>query len=108
MRTPRKLAAAAITVTLALVLSAGIFAAQAEAAPTPLVIVFMENHGLAQVLADPADTPYLNSLWNEPGSQQFTSYYAVDHPSFPNYSALVAGKEEATGTRADLVKAGQF
>lgn len=71
--------------------------ADAVSAPNKLVIVFMENHGLAGITsrAGIAAMPYLNSLWNDPATEQFTSYYAVDHPSFPNYSALAAGLEAA-------------
>jgi phosphatidylinositol-3-phosphatase len=77
------------------------------AGPThPVVIVFMENHGLAQVLADPADMPYLNSLWKDPASEQFTSYFAVTHPSFPNYAALATGIGDVAPD--DTVKPGQF
>src|ERR1700674_68943 len=50
-----------------------------------VVIVVMENEGTDQALADP-DIASLSgrSAW-------FSHYYAITHPSFPNYLAIVAG-----------------
>jgi hypothetical protein len=85
-------------------LAGGAASARAATLP-PLVIVFMENHSAESVLADPSDMPYLNSLWDSPADEQFTDYYAIGHPSFPNYSALAAGQPVATN---DQVTAGEF
>ena len=63
------------------------------ATPHPLVIVMLENASLQQV-TDPAGQaamPYLNRLWADPATEQFTHYAAVTHPSFPNYAALASG-----------------
>ncbi|MGO9162827.1 MAG: hypothetical protein ACLP7J_19395 [Streptosporangiaceae bacterium] len=53
--------------------------AAAASTPTKLVVVFMENHGLADITsaAGAAAMPYLNSLWNDPASEQFQCSDAV-------------------------------
>jgi hypothetical protein len=50
-----------------------------------VVIVVMENEGTDQALAD----PYISSLSRR--AAWFSHYYAITHPSFPNYLAIVAG-----------------
>jgi hypothetical protein len=51
-----------------------------------VVIVVLENEGTDQALAD----PYIASLTREKAAW-FSHYYAITHPSFPNYLAMVAG-----------------
>jgi phospholipase C len=50
-----------------------------------VVIVVLENEGTDQALAD----PYIASLTRR--AAWFSHYYAITHPSFPNYLAIVAG-----------------
>ena len=50
-----------------------------------VVIVVLENEGTDQALAD----PYISSLSRR--AAWFSHYYAITHPSFPNYLAIVAG-----------------
>lgn len=50
-----------------------------------VVIVVMENEGTDQALAD----RYISSLTRK--GAWFSHYYAITHPSFPNYLAIVAG-----------------
>jgi hypothetical protein len=51
-----------------------------------VVIVVLENEGTDQALAD----PYIASLTRDKAAW-FSHYYAITHPSFPNYLAIVAG-----------------
>jgi phospholipase C len=51
-----------------------------------VVIVLLENEGTDQALAD----PYIASLTRDKAAW-FSHYYAITHPSFPNYLAIVAG-----------------
>ena len=51
-----------------------------------VVIVILENEGTDQALAD----PYISSLTRGKAAW-FSRYYAITHPSFPNYLAIVAG-----------------
>src|ERR1700682_468598 len=51
-----------------------------------VVIVVLENEGTDQALAD----PYISSLTRGKAAW-FSRYYAITHPSFPNYLAIVAG-----------------
>ncbi len=50
-----------------------------------VVIVVLENEGTDQALTD----PYIVSLSRR--AAWFPRYYAITHPSFPNYLAIVAG-----------------
>ena len=50
-----------------------------------VVIVVLENEGTDQAVAD----PYIASLTRR--TAWFSRYYAITHPSFPNYLAIVAG-----------------
>ncbi|MCJ7514263.1 MAG: alkaline phosphatase family protein [Anaerolineales bacterium] len=67
-----------------------------ESSPTPrpvpalgrVFIIVLENREFSQVVGN-ATAPNLQRWIGEGGS--LTEYYAVDHPSFPNYLALIAG-----------------
>ncbi len=80
-------------------------AAPARTAPAPFVIIMMENHGLHPVLNDRTDMPYLNSLWRDGSSLDFTRYAALAHPSLPNYLGMASGFTQAT---SDSVHPGQY
>ncbi len=81
--------------------------AAAATVPNPLVVVYMENQSLSTVIGtgQSAVMPYLNSLWGSASTEQFTDYYAVAHPSFPNYAAMASGETQMEG---DAVTPGQF
>ena len=51
-------------------------------------VVVMENHSYSEIIGNPA-APYINSLASSGASA--TNYYAVAHPSLPNYLALTGG-----------------
>jgi hypothetical protein len=55
----------------------------------PVVVILMENHEYGSV-AGAASAPYLNRTLI-PSGTLFTNYYAVSHPSLPNYLALTVG-----------------
>jgi len=93
----------ALVAAAAMSLAALAAAPAASASSTPLIIVYMENHGLSQVVGN-ANMPYLNALWGNPSVEQFTQFYAVVHSSFPNYGALATGKD--VGSSAS--RAGQY
>ena len=70
--------------------------ASPTAAPTPgavpafshIFIIVLENHEYTSVISNSA-APYFNSLAQHYGLA--TNYYAIRHPSLPNYIALTAG-----------------
>ena len=51
-------------------------------------VVVMENHAYSSIIGS-SSAPYINSLVASGGLA--TNYYAVAHPSLPNYLALVGG-----------------
>src|ERR1700704_1717500 len=53
-----------------------------------IFVIVEENHGFADVVGNPA-APNLNALASQYGIA--TNYYAVTHPSEPNYVALLGG-----------------
>jgi len=54
----------------------------------PIVVVFMENHGYADILGSPC-CPYETQLAHE--GTLFTHFYGVAYPSKPNYLAFGGG-----------------
>lgn len=66
--------------------------ASVQAAGTPpldhVFVIVMENHSYSEVIGSPS-APYINSLANS--GAVATNYFAVAHPSLPNYIALTSG-----------------
>jgi phosphatidylinositol-3-phosphatase len=56
-----------------------------------VAVLFLENHGYSQIIGS-SQAPYLNSLANR--SALATNYYAIGHPSLPNYLALTTGSTQ--------------
>jgi len=66
--------------------------APAQAATVPaydhVFVIVMENHAYGQIIGSSA-APYVNSLL--PSNGLAANYFAVSHPSLPNYLALAGG-----------------
>jgi phosphatidylinositol-3-phosphatase len=62
--------------------------AHAQADVPRAFVIVLENHAYGQVIGNP-DAPYLNRLAHQ--GALATNYYAVAHPSLPNYLALTGG-----------------
>jgi phosphatidylinositol-3-phosphatase len=58
---------------------------------TKVAVLFLENHGYSQIIGSP-QAPYLNRLANR--GALATDYYAIGHPSLPNYLALTTGSTQ--------------
>lgn len=56
-----------------------------------IVVVVEENHSV-QVIANNHSAPYINSLMRR--GANFTNYYAIEHPSQPNYLDLFSGSNQ--------------
>ncbi|MGX7871609.1 alkaline phosphatase family protein [Mesorhizobium sp. ORM6] len=67
-----------------------------QGSPDHVVIVVEENHGYSDIIGNSA-APYINSLASQ--GTLFTNYYAVAHPSEPNYFAMFSGSTQ--GITAD-------
>src|SRR6478752_682911 len=61
---------------------------QALAGAAPLVVIFMENHEQDAVVGS-SSAPYENSLIHR--GRSYTNYFAISHPSLPNYLAFASG-----------------
>jgi phosphatidylinositol-3-phosphatase len=59
------------------------------APPDHLILVLEENHSFEQIIGSPA-APFLNRLATH--GTLLTHYYAITHPSLPNYVALLSGR----------------
>ncbi len=57
-----------------------------------IVIVAEENHSFNEVIGSGVGAPYINNTL-VPGGMLFTNYFAISHPSEPNYFALYAGTD---------------
>jgi phospholipase C len=90
-------------------------APQADAARVPRLkhvwVFVLENHSYNEIIGN-ADVPYLNHLAQRYG--QATQYYAVAHPSLPNYLAMISGSTHSctsngcAGNYRGRTLAGQF
>jgi phosphatidylinositol-3-phosphatase len=56
-----------------------------------VAVLFLENHGYDQIIGS-RQAPYLNHLANR--GALATDYYAIGHPSLPNYLALTTGSTQ--------------
>ena len=89
----------AVRVSLVL-LAATLLAQRASAAPPRydhVVIVIEENHAYSQIIGNTTNAPYINTLANQGVS--FTNYFAITHPSQPNYLHIFSGA--AQGVTSD-------
>jgi phosphatidylinositol-3-phosphatase len=68
----------------------------ARSAPAHVILVVEENHEFGQVIGS-RQAPFLNRL--AATGTLLTRYYAVGHPSLPNYLALIGG--DTFGIRRD-------
>ena len=66
-----------------------------DASPVPrlskVAVLFLENRGYHDVIGSP-DAPFLNRLARRSALE--TRYYALGHPSLPNYLALITGSTQ--------------
>lgn len=65
--------------------------ANSSLTPSPikhLIIIVLENEGYADVMGS-SSAPYINSISKSYASA--TQYYAIAHPSLPNYISMIAG-----------------
>ena len=62
--------------------------------PAHLIVVVEENHSFEQIIGSPA-APTLNHLATH--GTLLTRYYAITHPSLPNYVALLSGRTPIRG-----------
>jgi hypothetical protein len=88
--------------TCALAALGGSVASSASAAPPAwdhIVVVIEENHSQSQIIpnAAPASstdgTPYINELAD--GGVRFNNFFAIMHPSQPNYLELYSGSNQS-------------
>jgi hypothetical protein len=56
-----------------------------------VAVLFLENHGYSQIIGS-RQAPYLNRLADRGALE--TRYYALAHPSLPNYLALTTGSTQ--------------
>ncbi|SRR6266487_550236 len=58
------------------------------AGPAHIIVVVEENHSYEQIIGNPA-APFLNQLASR--GTVLSNYYAISHPSLPNYLAMTSG-----------------
>lgn len=75
-------------VVVATVLTFPSIRAAAPPAPSKIAVIVMENHGYGQIIGNP-HAPYINSLAT--ADALATHYYAIRHPSLPNYLSILGG-----------------
>jgi phosphatidylinositol-3-phosphatase len=90
-RRARRLAVVAVSVVLLSVAVGHTSAAASGGVPAfdHVFVIVMENHSYAQIIGNTSQAPYINQLAGQHGLA--TNYFAVTHPSLPNYLALIGG-----------------
>jgi len=100
VRLPRRFLAATV---LLLVASTGPASAvpttgsHARATTAPIVVIVMENHSFGEIVGK-RQAQYINNRFI-PAGKLFTNYWAITHPSLPNYLAMTSGT--TSGCRTD-------
>jgi len=61
--------------------------------PEHIVVLILENHSYSQIV-DSSAAPYIKSLSEDSCSALFTDFYAIEHPSQPNYLDLFSGNNQ--------------
>jgi hypothetical protein len=69
----------------------------------PMVVIFMENHERSDVLGS-SSAPYERRLLTQ--GRDYVNYFAVTHPSLPNYLAFASGS--TNGKASDEIVAGEL
>jgi hypothetical protein len=94
----RRLAFAVVTAVLALTSALGGATSSggtSTRAPSKVAVIVLENRSYEQIIGNP-HAPYLNSLARR--GALATNYYAITHPSLPNYLALTTGGHTGINT----------
>jgi acid phosphatase len=73
----------------ALAANEGVASASAVPAFDHVFVILMENQAYSSIVGDTIQAPYINSLAARYGLA--TNYFAVSHPSLPNYLSLTGG-----------------
>jgi phosphatidylinositol-3-phosphatase len=63
-----------------------------------VVVITLENQGIADII-NSSMAPFMNQLASSYGLA--TNYTGIDHPSLPNYLALVSGQSFSSWSKAD-------
>ncbi len=103
MRVPLRLLVTVLSLgfaTVAAVPAAAAAPARATAPPPHVMVVLMENHGAGAIIGNPR-APFENSLAHL--DITLTDWSGVDHPSSPNYVALITGQDNGHGGRNDCM-----
>jgi hypothetical protein len=88
-RSWRRLGAAAVAVVAIAAAAAVVLAARTARGPSHVFLIVLENRGYEEVIGNPA-APYLNQLAGDYALAD--AYFALAHPSLPNYLGLIAGQ----------------
>jgi hypothetical protein len=100
----RLLVSTVVGITAALATIFALAGTDAVAAPSPVIVIVMENHERSSIEGS-ADADYLKSF--EAAGRSFTHYYAVSHPSLPNYLAIASGSTKGKAG-SDTISVGQI
>ncbi len=65
-----------------------------------VIICMMENYDYSEIIGDVTDCPYINGLTTDPYGALFTNYFAIEHPSQPNYLDIFSGNNQ--GNTSDV------
>jgi phosphatidylinositol-3-phosphatase len=68
--------------------------AQTLPSPTHIVVLWMENLSYSEIIGSP-NAPHINAIANDTAhAAVFTQFFAIEHPSQPNYLDLFSGANQ--------------
>jgi hypothetical protein len=70
--------------------------AQTLPVPGHVVVLFLENYAYAQIIGSQGSpyAPHINNFVGDPNAAIFTQFYAIEHPSQPNYLDFLSGQNQ--------------
>jgi len=82
-------------ISAALLLSsyAGMSIAQTLPRPDHIVVLFEENYAYSQIIGS-SSAPHINALCADTNAAVFTQFFAIEHPSQPNYLDVFSGQNQ--------------
>ena len=90
----RKYTLASIVALMATLLMSGSVSAQYLPRPDHIIILIEENQADSSIIGNSSVCPYIDALSLDTDAVVMTNFYALEHPSQPNYLDLFSGNDQ--------------
>ena len=90
----KKYTLVSLVALIATLLMSGSVSAQYLPRPDHIIILIEENQTNATIIGQTSSVPYINALAQDSDAVVFSNFYALEHPSQPNYLDLFSGNNQ--------------